>query len=653
MTDTPAPTYRSRIDPPADTVEVRESDELDTDDDMMAVRMPAASTGEVRNEGDDPLTTDELRGMAQQVDDLTRGVFPEHGKGNFVSAGQYSQFEKRGYWSDAEVVDNLSDDGEDMLMATARMPDPETLPSATGDYREALAILKEQAKRGIPISASIGWREDESAPGGNDLMEMSIVGIGADPDDLIAHVRDAVASMRDTAPDTERPLGPPGDRDRFESFDECVTTLSQDDDLSEADAERICGAWEQASKDERASRVTDTVNGEEIDLTPPEAVVNAAEAAREAKEEYSDDIGDCGTGDGEESARKIIDGDLTADYVADDIAPYLTSHADDVAGITAPPTDWDRETWTDGCGPVQYALWGGTATGTGRDWAQRVANEVADANDEDDMPYPNRNIDDPEFSEGDAVSWDWQGDTVHGRVADVGEQFTVGGNTITGEEGEAVYLIHEWDDEVEAFRRENVAKPESSLSESGMDLPPASEENFQSMTDDDTADNGGTTEPDGDSAETTRAPEDIGEDDVAEFVAEAYDGVDAADVMEAMNDAGAEYSGLAMETLGWFVGDILDVSAGEAQDLIEEMTEGDAKPDDDQGDDMGGEDEDDMDEQAADTDALAERVAELEDALEAVRSGEADIETPQDGPDADNGDTTTTDRATAGPNWRR
>lgn len=88
-----------------------------------------------------------------------------------------------------------------------------------------------------------------------------------------------------------------------------------------------------------------------------------------------------------------------------------------------------------------------------------------------------------EFSEGDAVSWSWQGDTVHGRVAEVRpEQATVSGNTITGGDDESVYVIDEYDDRVEAFRRENVAKPESSLDESQKNLPDRGEENYVSAS---------------------------------------------------------------------------------------------------------------------------------------------------------------------------
>ena len=80
-----------------------------------------------------------------------------------------------------------------------------------------------------------------------------------------------------------------------------------------------------------------------------------------------------------------------------------------------------------------------------------------------------------EFEEGNPVAWDWQGSAVHGRVAEVRDQAATpeeGGQQITGDEDEPVYLIDQWDDRVEAFRRENVAKPESSLRRSQKDMPP-------------------------------------------------------------------------------------------------------------------------------------------------------------------------------------
>jgi len=95
-----------------------------------------------------------------------------------------------------------------------------------------------------------------------------------------------------------------------------------------------------------------------------------------------------------------------------------------------------------------------------------------------------KNIDDPAFSEGDAVMWSSQDTPVHGRVAGIHEQFSPAGAdvTITGDDGEAVYSIFEWDDSLAepAFRdaptQPNIAKPESSLSESSLEMPAATED---------------------------------------------------------------------------------------------------------------------------------------------------------------------------------
>jgi hypothetical protein len=121
-----------------------------------------------------------------------------------------------------------------------------------------------------------------------------------------------------------------------------------------------------------------------VDLTPPDAMSNAVEAAREASREYPDALGDCGTGVGERRGGQIVDDEVGPDVI-DEIASYLTSHAEDVADVDGPPTDWSEEEWTDGCGPVQYALWGG-GTDEAIRWAQTKANEVARARDEDE-PY--------------------------------------------------------------------------------------------------------------------------------------------------------------------------------------------------------------------------------------------------------------------------
>jgi hypothetical protein len=112
-------------------------------------------------------------------------------------------------------------------------------------------------------------------------------------------------------------------------------------------------------------------------------------------------------------------------------------------------------------------------------------DEDEDSMHEDKDEEIEEDLDNPEFSSGDAVMWSSQDTPVHGRVNDTHEQYSPAeGVTITGEEGEAVYSIYEYDDSLEnpVFRDSpsdpNIAKPESSLSESTKDMPPASDENF-------------------------------------------------------------------------------------------------------------------------------------------------------------------------------
>jgi hypothetical protein len=189
----------------------------------------------------------------------------------------------------------------------------------------------------------------------------------------------------------------------FEDFEDCVATLLSDDaDLDRAEAEEICGAWEEQDKNKVE------VNGETVDLTPPEAVVNAAEAALEAKrEQYPDEIGDCGTGVGESRAERIIANNLRPeDFVGGEntaIPDYLDSHSEDVADYDEPPTDWGRDQWLGiaagddddpRCGPVQFALWGGTATGTALEWANTTEQELRDAMETESMTDTDDGIDD-------------------------------------------------------------------------------------------------------------------------------------------------------------------------------------------------------------------------------------------------------------------
>jgi len=593
------------------------SDEVESDEGMMSLRMPIASTGVVRNEGDDPLTTEELRGMARQVNDLTTGVFPEHGMSDAVDGGQYSQFEKLGYWSDGEIEPEASADGEDLLMATARMPDPETLPAATGDYRQALAILKSQAERGIPIDASIGWRTDEDFAGGVDLLEASIVGIGADPrtntasadpvsmvaraavdagadpDALVRRVREATHNIDDpefaegdavewswdgspvhgrvagvheefTPPEADDPItGEEGEAVySIHEWDEEVEAFRRENvakpesSLSASDKEMPSATDENFQS---ADRATYEVGDEEVTIDPPEAMVNAAQAGLDAKAEY-EELSDCGTGVGEERARQIID-DEVGPEVIDEVAAYLTSHEEDVAGYSDPPSDWSEAEWLGmtgeddepRCGPVQYALWGGTATGTGLEYAQDKANEVAEAKGED-LPYDRTN----------------------------------------------------------------------DMSDPDDDDPT---DDAQDATD-------GDTDPDPD----TRAPDDVTADDLFTFTARHLDGMDESDLADAVDAADASYIGECNEEA---LADLVSVVTGAEYDAVisamddlmgEEQEYGDKDGEDDE--------EEDDDDRAADGEyARKSELESLREELDAIRSGDAELaEPPTEGDGEDTGE---------------
>ena len=138
---------------------------------------------------------------------------------------------------------------------------------------------------------------------------------------------------------------------------------------------------------ESVSKAEYEVGDETLDLTPPEYMVSAAEAGQEARDRY-EGLDDCGTGVGNERARQIINDDVGPD-VWGEIASYLTSHYEDVAGLDGDYSDWGEAEWTDGCGTVQFALWGGTGDGRARDHAQEQANKVARARGEQE-PYYNQ-----------------------------------------------------------------------------------------------------------------------------------------------------------------------------------------------------------------------------------------------------------------------
>jgi ribosomal protein L12E/L44/L45/RPP1/RPP2 len=197
--------------------------------------------------------------------------------------------------------------------------------------------------------------------------------------------------MEEQNHETEKEEEGPGAQDRgmepfagYQDFDDCVQQ-NQDKD----DPEAYCAAIkDKVEKARRMKKVKEAVS--DVDLTPPEKVVNAAQEALDAKERFSEDLGDCGTGVGESRAERIVSNDLRPeDFLGGEntaIPDYLRSHEEDIAGLESPPTDWTEEEWTGRalgeddsvrCGPVQYALWG-----FHRDWADRTEEELRSAKEE-------------------------------------------------------------------------------------------------------------------------------------------------------------------------------------------------------------------------------------------------------------------------------
>ena len=122
-------------------------------------------------------------------------------------------------------------------------------------------------------------------------------------------------------------------------------------------------------------------NDVDVDVSPPERVVNAAEAAQQAAE-GGRIPGSCGTGVGDTRMQQIINDDLQpADFVTrfrdrTPVPAYLSSHEGDTT-TDEPPTQWTDGLWEQ-CGNAQQAKWGWYV-----EWAQRTANEVMVALDED------------------------------------------------------------------------------------------------------------------------------------------------------------------------------------------------------------------------------------------------------------------------------
>lgn len=533
-------TQRSYHNPAPERVTVRDVSDSDDDDGRFAVRMPVTSTAEARD--GEAFSRERVEGFAEQIRERTIPVFVDHGR-NETTGSRYSALGKMGYLANPEVVDR---DAATDAVADFVLLEPAAVSDGAATLRETLETIRSQAANGIPLASSIGWSEEtgeRDLPGDADLLEASIVGIPSDARTTTA-TADAGAALARAA----------GTLHAATEMDAPAVADALRDAIT---AETVKDATPVAVDGDRAEY---EVGDETVTIDPPQSMRDTATMALAKADELEMD---CGTGVGDQRARQIADDDVGPDVV-DEIAAYLTSHEEDVTA-EGPPSEWSDEEWSD-CGNLQYAKWGGDGSGEALAWAQERANAVAEARDEE-LPYPERdgrNLDDPAFGEGDAVMWTWDDAPVHGRVDDVHEEFTPpeADDPITGEDGEAVYSIYEWDDEVEAFDHvsgePNVGKPESSLDESTADIPTVSEDSLRDMSD--------TPEPDDES----------GTDD-------STDRMDADSFRESM---------LEMQE--------------QQTEMLERVVERMGDHDDDDGDD------DDMEENAADTDDSDERMVSVE-----------------------------------------
>jgi len=134
----------------------------------------------------------------------------------------------------------------------------------------------------------------------------------------------------------------------YDSFEDCVQ-----DNQDKSDPEAYCGEIKDRAEEVKAKYEALS----DVDLTPPEKVVNAAELALEKDEELDTD---CGTGVGSSRANSISNNTLSPeDFLGGEntaIPDYLDSHEEDVTAEGV-PTDWSDEEWSD-CGNLQYAKWG-------------------------------------------------------------------------------------------------------------------------------------------------------------------------------------------------------------------------------------------------------------------------------------------------------
>ena len=157
-----------------ENIEVRDPDGVEG---VFRVRLPLSSTTEARD--GDAFSRKKLEGFRDQINDGSIGVFVDHGR-NLATGSRYSATGKAGRWRDASVDDR---DGTTVLVADAELLDPREVDADLGALGTHLDTIRAQAEQGVPLSVSVGWRDDtgdRDLPGDTDLMEASLVGIPSD-----------------------------------------------------------------------------------------------------------------------------------------------------------------------------------------------------------------------------------------------------------------------------------------------------------------------------------------------------------------------------------------------------------------------------------------------------------------------------------------
>lgn len=201
--------------------------DVDDAEGMFAIRMPVTSTAEAR----DGIAFDreKVEGFGEQIENERIPLFLDHGR-NAVSGSHYSALGKVGYLDAPELEEN---DGQTELLADYVLPDPATLDEDVGPMREALAWIRTQAERGIPIASSIGWDEDTGSrelPGDADLMESSIVGIPSDPRTTTASAEPATLARAVSAASSDFDV---------DAFVRAYRSQDQGDEVGESDGDDL------------------------------------------------------------------------------------------------------------------------------------------------------------------------------------------------------------------------------------------------------------------------------------------------------------------------------------------------------------------------------------------------------------------------------